>query len=71
MEHRNEESNHQCWAQYQAIIDFSPQLKIKMVDDSAAVAVGVSPFRLHIYASDSTTAQSRNESGAGFQRYQT
>ena len=71
MEHRNEESNRQCRAQYQAIVDFSPQLKVKMVDDSATVAVGVSPFGLHIYASDSTTAQSRNESGARFRRYQT
>ena len=53
MEYRNEESSHQCLAQYQAIVDYNPQLKIKMLDDSANVAKGVGTTKPHIYASDS------------------
>ena len=53
MEYRNEESGRQCLAQYQAIVDYNLQLKIKMLDDSANVTKGVGTTKLHIYASDS------------------
>ena len=53
MEYRNEESSRQCLAQYQAIVDYNLQLKIKMLDDSANVAKGVGTTKPHIYVSDS------------------
>ena len=53
MEYRNKESGHQCLAQYQAIVDYNPQFKIKMLDDSVNVAKEVGTTKLHIYASDS------------------
>ena len=53
MEYWNKESSCQCLAQYQAIVDYNLQLKIKMVDDKANIAKGVGTIKPHIYASDS------------------
>jgi hypothetical protein len=53
-EYRSKESDRQAYAQYRAIIDFNPQLKLQMADVSVDVASGVSISKLHMYASDTT-----------------
>lgn len=53
MEYRDNESHRQCQAQYQVIVNFRPELRIKMVDNSINVTVGVSIFKPHLYVSDS------------------
>ena len=53
-EYRSKELDRQAYAQYRAIIDFNPQLKLQMVNVSVNVASGVSISKLHMYVSDTT-----------------